>query len=66
MATRKQVLFFLVLGYCLQAFGQVPRDAINCPTPDIAALGTFGSVPVSLYTGQPNLSIPLYEIKEGS
>lgn len=35
-------------------------------SPNTAALGTFGEVPVSLFTGTPNISIPLYELKYGS
>jgi len=32
---------------------------------DAAALGKYGSIPVSPYTGVPNISIPLYTIKSG-
>jgi hypothetical protein len=32
-------------------------------TPEAAALGKYGSVPVSMYTGIPSISIPLYEIE---
>lgn len=34
-------------------------------SPDAASLGKYGSIPVSLYTGVPNISIPLYTIKSG-
>jgi len=33
------------------------------PSPNAAALGKFGSMPVSLYTGTPNISIPLYTLR---
>ncbi len=36
------------------------------PSPTVASLGKYGEVPVSLYTGIPNISIPLYEIKDGN
>ena len=35
------------------------------PSPEVATLGLYGSIPISYYTGQPNISIPLYEIKAG-
>ena len=34
-------------------------------SPDAAALGKYGSIPVSTYTGIPSISIPLYTIKSG-
>ncbi|HEY9001780.1 MAG TPA: hypothetical protein VIM89_10540 [Mucilaginibacter sp.] len=34
-------------------------------SPDAASLGKYGNIPVSLYTGVPNISIPLYTIKSG-
>lgn len=33
------------------------------PSPDAASLGKYGEVPVSLYTGAINISIPLWEIR---
>lgn len=35
-------------------------------SPEVAALGRFGEYPVNLYTGLPDISIPLYEIRSGS
>ena len=35
------------------------------PSPEAASLGKYGNIPISLFTGTPNISIPLYEI-EGS
>ncbi len=35
------------------------------PSPEAASLGKFAQVPVSLYTGTPNISIPLYDVKVG-
>jgi len=32
------------------------------PPPDAAALGKFGEIPVSLYTGIPSISIPIYTV----
>jgi hypothetical protein len=66
MRSKNSLLILLFVLYQIKILGQVPRSEVNCPTPEIASLGTYGNVPVSLYTGQPNISIPLYEIKEGS
>jgi hypothetical protein len=66
MKTKSSILILVLLLCQIKVFGQVPRDVINSPTPEVASLGTYGNVPVSLYTGQPNISIPLHEIKSGS
>lgn len=36
------------------------------PAPTAASLGKYGDVPVGLYTGVPNIGIPLYNIAEGN
>jgi hypothetical protein len=38
-------------------------SSIVPPSPEAAALGKYGNVPVSLYTGTPNITIPIYEVK---
>ena len=43
-----------------------PDVNIIPPPPTEAALGKYGVIPVSKYTGVPNISIPLYELKQGS
>jgi hypothetical protein len=34
------------------------------PTPEAASLGKYGASPVAMYTGVPNISVPLYQIKQ--
>jgi len=34
-------------------------------TPNVAAMEKFGDYPVNLYTGLPDISIPIFEIKSG-
>jgi YD repeat-containing protein len=35
------------------------------PAPTAASLGKYGDVPVSYYTGIPNINVPLYEARSG-
>ncbi len=45
---------------------QPPKDLLNSiipPSPNAAALGKYGDIPVSLYTGLANITIPIYELK---
>ena len=35
------------------------------PTPEAAALAKFTEIPVSLSTGLPNISVPIYTVQEG-
>lgn len=56
-------LFFFIL--CYQSIkGQVPEPMKNIVTPNVSTLGEYGDMPVNMYTGQPNISIPLYDIIE--
>lgn len=36
---------------------------VTVPSPTAASLGKFGDLPVSLYTGTPDISIPLFTLK---
>lgn len=53
----------IVLG--LPASAQIPGLPTNLLSPNAASLGEYGEVPVSLYTGIPDISIPLYTIELG-
>lgn len=37
----------------------------NVQSPEVANLGVYGTIPVGHYTGVPEISIPLYEVKTG-
>lgn len=56
------MLLFLVV-YPISIYAQIPDDPTAALTPNAAGLGLYGDIPVSLYTGTPDISIPLYEIK---
>jgi hypothetical protein len=50
--------------FCIIAFSAFAQQSIpeNVPTPNAASLGHYGDIPVSYYTGNPGISIPLYEM----
>lgn len=37
----------------------------SVPSPEISSLGLYGQIPISHFTGVPDISIPLYEVKVG-
>lgn len=52
--------------FILYFFGVNAQDPIPNfipPSPNAASIAKFGDVPVSYYTGTPNISVPLYELK---
>jgi YD repeat-containing protein len=48
----------------MQAQDTPARVDVIPPSPEASSLGRFGQVPVSLYTGVPQISIPLWTVKE--
>ena len=56
------LLVILVLG--LNAQAQFQKPDVSFPSPNAASLGTYGEIPVSLFTGLPQISIPLYTTQE--
>jgi len=67
---KKAYTFFLFVLQFLSSYAQVaqPTDIpkIIPPSPNAASLGKYGDIPVSLYTGMPNVSLPLFEVKYGN
>lgn len=55
-------LLFLLLFISYPLYGQLQLPTPP-PTPNTASLGKFGMMPVSLFTGTPTVSIPLYEFE---
>ena len=61
-------IVFICINPGLNVFGQAGSSGLKNvipPSPNTASLGKYGDIPISLYTGIPNISIPLYEIKDG-
>lgn len=46
------------------SFAQDDVSKFIPPSPNAYSLGKYGDIPVSLYTGIPNISIPLYNVDE--
>src|SRR3569833_655885 len=61
------LLAFGVYHLYAQTLPQMGTEVVKAipPSADAAALGKFGRVPVSYFTGVPNISIPIYTIKSG-
>lgn len=58
------IVMALLLTQTICAFGQnIPL--LNVPSPEVAGLGTYGTIPVGLYTGMPDISVPLHEMRAG-
>ncbi len=66
MHRAKSPLPILLLGLLLPVHGleaQTGSLRVTVPSPTAASLGKFGDVPVNLYTGIPDISIPLFTVK---
>lgn len=69
MSKKKLLLILLTILPILKIIAQSASQQllkVIPPSPNVASLGKFGDIPVGLYTGIPNISIPLYEIKNGN
>lgn len=54
---------YLMLSIAISA--QIPSEPKSLLSPNASSLGEYGEVPVSLYTGVPDIKIPLYTIELG-
>lgn len=58
------ILSILILPF-FDARAQEELLKVIPSSPTVASLAKYGDIPVSYYTGTPNISIPLYEINTG-
>lgn len=66
MHRAKLPITVLLLGLLLPVHelrAQTGSLRVTVPSPTAASLGRFGDVPVNLYTGIPDISIPLFTVK---
>jgi len=62
----KLTSFFILLSFSLITRGQSPfQPNVNVPSPNASSLGQYGEVPISLFTGVPNIGVPIYTVQEG-
>jgi YD repeat-containing protein len=64
------VFFMLLSAMPFLAFSVFAQNSpglksFTPPGPTASALGKFGETPISLYTGVPSISVPLYSVKSG-
>lgn len=64
MIMKRKLILLAVLSSGLTAFAQELPKVIP-PSPTASSLGQYGEVPVGTYTGVPNISVPLYDIRSG-
>lgn len=75
MVTDLRTIVHAILITCFlswhPSFAQLPDNSDNPfevtiipPSPEASALAKYADIPVSLYSGTPTISIPLYEIEE--
>ncbi len=60
--------FLLLLFYTAfpQTRSKVDYPRVISPSPEAAALGKYGNIPVALFAGLPQISLPIYSFKNGS
>ena len=60
---RLVILLVSLAGLPSWLWSQTSLPEVIPPSPTAASLGEYGDIPVSTYTGIPNISIPLYQIQ---
>ena len=64
MKTIKHLLTTVcLLFYQIGIYSQISQQPLSVLSPNAASLGLYGDIPVSFYTGTPEISIPLYDVK---
>ena len=63
---RTITLLACVLAFSISLMAQMPQDPTYGLTPNAKSFQRYGDIPVSLYTGTPNITIPLDTIRDVS
>lgn len=63
----KKIISLILCALCVTTGTLRAQEPLpSMPSPTASNLGLYGEIPVSEYTGTPNISIPLYEFKTKS
>lgn len=63
---KKYVLALITLFSFLTLYSQQESiKRLNLKSPEVSAFEKYGEIPVSAYTGIPNISIPIYKVRSG-
>ncbi len=57
-------IWVLIIEVCMVSYAQETPNIVP-PSPNAASLGQYADIPVSNYTGIPNISVPLYAARSG-
>ncbi|WP_298140004.1 hypothetical protein [Flavobacterium sp.] len=62
---KSKLLFFLIFIQCVNIYSQSEVDSYTSipATPNASSLGQYSSIPVGLYSGTAQYSIPIYTVK---
>ncbi len=65
MSNRLLFAIACLLGFCttIDAQNSPNLKTVVAPSPNASALGKYGEIPVGLYTGIANISVPIYTVK---
>jgi hypothetical protein len=63
---RRELLIIVLLSYSVSSFGQESFfPSIYPPSPQAASIQSYVESNISIYTGQPNITIPIYSYNRG-
>lgn len=62
-----KIVLFLFLNFVLyNSYSQNLHLLPDVKSPNVSSFETYGNVPVNLFTGTPNISVPIYTLQSGS
>lgn len=57
---KRNILLLSLFTFYFVTNSQIPQVITNLQSPNTAGLGLYGEIPVSLFTGIPEISIPIF------